>query len=233
MNPIRVIVCGASGRVGSAVAGLARKDPRFHVSGCLVHERSVEGGTRVEEGELAAAIKNADVAVDFTVPAASVRHAEAAAEARKPIVIGTTGFTDAQFEELRALSARIPMFVSPNMSLAMNVMYELAREAQVKLPDYDALIVEAHHAAKRDAPSGTALKLQTLLGLKSSQVFSLRAGGIVGDHTLVLAGPHERLEITHRAQTRDSFADGALEAAAWLIGKKPKLYHFTDYLADA
>jgi 4-hydroxy-tetrahydrodipicolinate reductase len=231
MPPVRVIVCGAAGRVGFAVAALAAKDERYALAGCVEHRTVLDGVPVVDEAKLGAALKKADVLIDFTVPAASIRYAEAAAKARKPIVIGTTGFNDLQFEELRAISELTPLFLSPNMSLAMNMMFELAREAQLKLPGYDAAIVEAHHAGKRDAPSGTALKLQTLLGLKSSQVFSLRAGGIVGDHTLLLAGPHERLELTHRAQSREAFADGALAAAAWLVGKKPKLYHFTDFLA--
>lgn len=229
MPRLRLIVCGASGRVGSRVAALARQDPRFEPAACLAHERPAPDGWPVlRPQDLPRAAAGADVLVDFTLPEPSLAHAKAAAEALRPIVIGTTGFTEAQAEEIRKLSEKTAVFLSPNMSPAMNVMFHLAESAWELLRGYDAAIVEAHHKAKRDAPSGSALRLAK--AVPGASTVSVRAGGIVGDHTLIFAGPNERLELVHRAQSRDVFAQGALEAAAWLAGKTPGLYDFTDLL---
>ena len=228
MKKLRLIVCGAAGRMGTMVLEAAARDPRFEVAGAVVRPPR---GSRLREpsaAEFAGEFRGADLAIDFSAPDASVRHAAAAALSRTPIVIGVTGFTSAQRAALARSARRTAAFISPNMSPAMNLLFHLASLARLGLPGYDARIVEAHHTAKKDAPSGTALRLAEAAG--GAPVASLRAGTIIGDHTLVLAGPGERLELTHRADDRGVFARGALDAGAWLIGRRPGVYDFRDLL---
>ena len=156
---------------------------------------------------------------------------------RKPIVIGTTGLSDAQQGLLRAASSAVPILYSPNMSVGVNVLFELAQVAARRLgPAYDVEVVESHHHAKKDAPSGTAKRLAELLAAarlhpgKAVPIHSVRAGQIVGDHTVILAGPSERLELTHRAQVRELFAEGALRAARFIVTQPPGLYEMSHVL---
>jgi len=237
--PLRLVVCGASGRMGARVAALAAGDPRFRVAAVVRHLRPAAspGAATLAASELSARVGDADVLVDFSVPEASARFAAAAASTRRPIVIGTTGFTPAQRKALDAAARRTAVFVSPNFSPGMSLVFALARRAARALPGFDAWISETHHAAKRDSPSGTALRLAE--AVKASRpgrtvgVSSARAGDIVGEHTLLLAGPFERVEITHRAHSRDAFARGALEAALWVRGRRPGLYSMDDLLGVA
>lgn len=198
--------------------------------------------------DFARAIAGADVAVDFTHAASSVDHARAAAAAGKAIVIGSTGFTAEQTGAVRAAAGSVPCVLSPNMSVGVNLMFKTAADmAKVLGDDYDVEIVEVHHRFKKDSPSGTAVKLadavagalgrtmedagvygrQGMVGERSRKeigVFAVRAGDVVGEHTIVFGGMGERLEITHRAHSRDTFARGAVRAAAWVAGKPPGLY---------
>jgi 4-hydroxy-tetrahydrodipicolinate reductase len=198
----------------------------------------------------------ADVYIDFTSPASSMLYLEQAAAMGLPAVIGTTGLSAEQQARLKEISQKIPVFWAPNMSIGVNVMYKIAAAMTKMLgPDYDIEILEAHHHNKVDAPSGTALKLQetiaqarnlspkkTLVTGRQGQVgartpeeigvLALRGGDIVGDHTVFFCGPGERLELIHRAQTRDTFAQGAVRAAQWLVGKAPGLYSIEDTLED-
>ncbi len=178
-----------------------------------------------------------DVVVEFTSPEATVAHVELARTLGKPMVVGTTGLSEAQVNRLRDASAVIPLVVSPNMSVGVNVLFELAQLAVQRLgPAYDVEIVESHHRAKKDAPSGTAKRLAELLAAERRQaagplpVHSIRAGDIIGDHTVVLAGPSERLELTHRAHSREVFAQGALRAAQFIVKQKPGLYDMSHVL---
>lgn len=230
-KPLRLIVCGAAGRMGSRVAALAAADPRFSLAACVFHREGGDsrGARAIRPEELPEHLARADALIDFTAPEASVRMAAAAAAARKAAVIGTTGFSAVQLAQLKSLSSRIPVFLSPNFSPAVNLMFRLCAEAARALGDYDASISEIHHSRKRDAPSGTALRLsQAVMEGRSSRepvaTVSQRLGDVVGEHTLTLAGPFERLEITHRAHSRSLFARGALEAALWVARKKPGLY---------
>jgi 4-hydroxy-tetrahydrodipicolinate reductase len=225
-SPLRLAVCGATGRTGSRVAALAALDARFRLV-----ERVDSSRAKAFENEVAAC----DVVVDFSVPDASVRFAAACARAGVPIIIGTTGLTDVQKAQVARASAKTPVFLAPNFSRGVTLLLHLAREAARLAPDLDAAIVESHHKGKKDAPSGTALRLAQAVmeGRRAKEgvaTSSLRVGGVVGDHTLTFAGPHEVLELTHRAGSRDLFAAGALDAAAWVAKKKPGLYDMLDMM---
>jgi len=192
--------------------------------------------------------------IDFTIPDATLEHVRVAAEGKKPIVIGTTGLNSAQIGDIEKFSAVIPVVLAPNMSLGVNVLFKLVGEVSKTLGgDYDIEIVEMHHRFKVDAPSGTALKLAELaakgLGVKLEEagvfgrkgligerkpkeigVMTLRGGDVVGEHTVIFAGLGERIELTHRASSRDTFARGALRAAKWVVDKLPGLYSMQDVL---
>lgn len=195
-----------------------------------------------------------DVLIDFTTPEGSLVNLEACAEMRIPVVIGTTGLGEEQKEALHMFAQRTPTVFAPNMSVGVNLLFRLAATAAEALgDDYDVEVVEAHHRMKKDAPSGTALRLAEVaaeaLGrdLTENAVYArhgmigerspgeigiqtIRAGDIIGEHTLLLAGPGERIELTHRAHTRDNFARGALRAALWVVDREPGLYTMADVL---
>ena len=193
------------------------------------------------------------VIVDLTTPEASVVHMKAAAKTATPIVIGTTGFNARQLRQIRTLAARTPTVLAPNMSLGVNLLLELVGQAAGSLGDaYDVEIVEAHHRFKKDAPSGTALALARAagdaLGRKLERVgvegrsgfgerkatdiglLSVRAGDIAGEHTVMFGGIGERIELVHRAHSRDAFARGAIRAAQWLADKEAGLYGMREVL---
>ncbi len=203
---------------------------------------------------LTALADRADVLIEFTAPNVTLMHLAIMAASRKAMVIGTTGFSTAQLAELRTLAQTIPCVFSPNMSMGVNVILKvLAEMARAFGADYDIEIQEAHHRLKKDAPSGTALKIAQVLaeatGRDLDQVAAygrkgmigerkrgeigmqvIRAGDIVGDHTVLFGGPGERIEVTHRAQSRDTFARGALRAAQWVVAKPLGLYDMHDVL---
>jgi 4-hydroxy-tetrahydrodipicolinate reductase len=202
----------------------------------------------------AVALQNAAVAVDFSLPQCVAANARACAAARVPLLLGTTGFDGAALGALQAAAATIPVLVAPNTSVGVNVVSRLVKLATQALgAGYDVEISEAHHRMKRDAPSGTALALGELVAqargveLRNVAVFDrhgsseprrdgdigfavLRAGDIVGEHTVTFATAGERVEITHRASDRITFARGALRAALWLAGRPPGLYSMDDVL---
>ena len=195
-----------------------------------------------------------NVLIDFTAPQATLRNLETCAETGICVVIGTTGLTGEQKEALTMFAGRTPTVFAPNMSVGMNLLFKLAATAAAALgDDYDVEIVETHHRMKKDAPSGTALGLaevvaealgrdldkhavyarQGMIGERTTEeigIQTVRAGDIVGEHTLLLAGPGERIELTHRAHSRDNFALGAVRAALWVTDKKPGLYSMADVL---
>ena len=184
-----------------------------------------------------ATIGQGDVLVEFSAPEATMAHVQIAQALRKPIVIGTTGLTDAQRATLAGAAKTIPVVLSPNMSVGVNLLFELAQLAAQRLGlTFDVEVVESHHRHKKDAPSGTAKRLADVLAVARKQpvasipVHAVRAGDIVGDHTVILAGPAERLELTHRAHSREVFARGALRAAQFVVGQKPGLYDMSHVL---
>ena len=227
-GPLKVVVLGAGGRMGVEVrTQLALSKTLSFFAGV-----DAKAGPGIKPpAEFPALIKRADLAVDFSAPAASLEFARICAGARKPVVIGVTGFSPAQTAEIKTISKTTAVFMSPNMSPAVNLTFAVAALMAKKLPDFDRCIIETHHSAKKDAPSGTALKyaerIEKACGSKTP-ISSVRAGDIVGEHTVLYAGPHERVELTHRAHSRAVFAAGALRAALWLYGKKPGLYDFLD-----
>ena len=196
----------------------------------------------------------AEVLIDFTTPDATLAHLEVMAARRKAMVIGTTGFSPDQLAELRTRARPIPCVFSPNMSVGVNVMLKvLADMARTLGEEYDIEILEAHHRLKKDAPSGTALKMAQVLAKAMGRdldavaaygrkgmigkrkrgeigIQVIRAGDIVGDHTVLFGGMGERIELTHRAQSRDTFARGALRAARWVVKQPAGLYDMQDVL---
>ena len=248
--PIKLVISGCSGRMGRSIASLALQDSAFSIGAAL--EASGHGAVGRDVGAVLghasslgvavsddanAAIGRGDVLIEFTSPEVTAAHAELARQLRKPMVIGTTGLSDAQQETLRAASKTVPIVFSPNMSVGVNVLFELAKTAAERLGSgYDIEVVEAHHRLKKDAPSGTAKRLADVLAAARKTkggaipVHAVRAGDIVGDHTVILAGPSERLELTHRAQSREVFAQGALRAAWFVVGQKPGLYDMSHVL---
>ncbi len=205
-------------------------------------------------GDLGTVMSQGQVIIDFTTPHATMTHVALAVQAQVPVVVGTTGLTAADLERIKALSSTVPCVVSPNMSVGVNVLLKALAEVAATLGDaYDVEIVETHHRFKQDAPSGTALKMaqviaQTLgreldtagiygrsgvTGARSTEeiaIHALRAGDVIGDHTVIFGGMGERIEMTHRAHSRDNFARGALRAARWIIGRPPGMYDMQDVL---
>jgi 4-hydroxy-tetrahydrodipicolinate reductase len=241
MNAPRLIINGAKGRMGHALieAAAALKLP---VAAAL------DAG-----GDLAAALEQADVVVDFSHHSATPRLIELAAAKQKALVIGTTGHPAAEKTKLLAAAARVPTVWAGNFSVGVNLLFALtARAASVLGDDYDAELVEMHHRHKKDAPSGTAARLLELIlearGLgpealrhgrsgitgertrKEVGVHALRGGDVVGDHTVIFASEGERLELTHKASNRAIFAQGAIRAAQWVVGRPPGVYDMQDVL---
>ena len=193
------------------------------------------------------------VTLDFTTATASMEHLEVASKAGAAIVIGSTGFTPEMEARARELAQKTRTVIAPNMSIGVNVLAKIVAEVAAILPDFDAEVLEIHHRTKIDAPSGTALSLakaiaaargaefapnaifgrEGITGVRPDgkiAVLAMRAGDAVGDHTVIFGGQGERLELTHRAQSRDSLARGAIRAAGWLAGRKPGLYTMRDVL---
>lgn len=195
-----------------------------------------------------------DAVLDFTTPAATMEHASIAAETGKILVVGTTGLNDDQMERIRKCAEKTVIVAAPNMSIGVNLLFALVKKAAAALdPSYDIEIVEMHHRNKVDAPSGTAIGLGNAaakgrgITLKESARFSregntgarpageigfaaLRGGDVVGDHTVIFAGDGERIELTHKASSREIFANGAIKAALWAKGKPVGIYTMEDVL---
>jgi 4-hydroxy-tetrahydrodipicolinate reductase len=186
---------------------------------------------------LGSIIDNADVRIDFTSPASTMENIRLASTKGKAMVIGTTGLSKDEIKEIEILSKKIPCVVASNMSTGVNLLLKILQDvARVLGDEYDIEIVESHHRLKKDAPSGTAKRLIELLALARKQkpeaivAHAIRAGDIVGDHTVIFAGPAERIELTHRAHSREVFAQGALKAAQFVVRQKPGLYDMSDVL---
>lgn len=212
------------------------------------------GALEVKISDDYAAIARPDtVTLDFTSAAASMEHLEVASRAGAAIVIGSTGFTPEMEARARELAGKTRTVIAPNMSIGVNVLAKIVAEVAAILPDFDAEVIEIHHRTKIDAPSGTAISLgkaiaaargadfassavygrEGITGVRPDgkiAVLAMRAGDAVGDHTVIFGGQGERLELTHRAQSRDSLARGAIRAAGWLASKKPGLYTMRDVL---
>ncbi len=233
----KLTITGAKGRMGQALIRCAANDPQLKVVGI------VDIGDQI-----APAIEAADVVIDFSAPDATQKIARQSADQTKPIVIGTTGHTDEDRADIQSLADKIPIVWASNYSTGVNALFWLTRKAAEILGDgFDLEIIEMHHHHKQDSPSGTAATLanilaqarnlppnkslrhgrQGIIGPRTKNeigLHSLRGGDVVGDHTVLFAAPGERLELTHKAGSRDTFANGALRAAKWILRQKPGLY---------
>lgn len=263
---LRIAVTGAVGRMGRTLveaihaaddlklgAGIERPD--CPLLGADAGEVAAVGRLDVPVvADINAVLDRFDVLIDFSVPAATLAKLDICAAAGKGIVIGTTGFDEAGLARIRAAAERIPILMSPNMSVGVNLVFKLLEIAAKALGDSaDIEVIEAHHRNKIDAPSGTALRMgevlakatnrnlaevavygrQGVTGVRESRTIgfeTIRAGDIVGDHTVMFATPGERIEITHRAHTRSNFAEGALRAARFLATARPGLHAMKDVL---
>jgi 4-hydroxy-tetrahydrodipicolinate reductase len=241
-TPVRVLLLGAKGRMGQAISAAA---PQAEVE--------IMAGLDIGD-DIAPHIGECDAVIDFSHPNSSSELSRACREAKKPAVIGTTGHSKEERAAIDALARSVPVVLAPNFSVGVNTLFWLARKAAEMLgDDFDLEISEMHHRLKKDAPSGTAKRLAEILcevrgldygenvrhgreGLvgerpaKEIGMHSIRGGDVVGDHTVTFAGAGERLELTHKAASRETFALGALRAAKWIAGKPPGLYSMEDVL---
>jgi 4-hydroxy-tetrahydrodipicolinate reductase len=251
---IKVILCGALGRVGRTIAGEIAIENDIQLAGAVEAPGHAELGSSLFGVEVVGKLKDCltagDIVVDFTNPEASLSHIKACAKAGKAAVVGTTGFSQKQSSEARKAAKRIPLLMSPNMSVGVNLLFKIVGDVGAALDDFDVEIVETHHNRKKDSPSGTAVRIAEIIesvrpgltrvhgreGLVGERkpdelgMHSLRGGDVVGEHTVIFAGEGERLELTHRAHSRRTFARGVLRAVRFIKGKKPGLYSMADVL---
>ncbi|MDG2526922.1 4-hydroxy-tetrahydrodipicolinate reductase [Stenotrophomonas sp. HITSZ_GD] len=233
--PLKLLIHGASGRMGQALLRLAAEDPALAVVAAVVgrapSQRVVDGVPHFAASELAGA-PPFDVAVDFSLPQGFSPLLALCVQRGVALVSGTTGLAPEQREALAQAAAQIPLVWASNFSLGVAVLADLVERAAGTLPGWDCDIVESHHIHKQDAPSGTALTLgEAATGSGAQPRFaSLRAGDIVGEHLVQFTGLGERIELVHRATNRDIFARGALHAAKRLHGRAPGLYRVRDLL---
>lgn len=253
-----LIIMGAAGRMGRTIAALAGDDAQYAVAALVDRAEALPGlrdAADIVTDNLKTALDQCPdaVIIDFTAPAVSMETARTAAASGHAVVIGTTGLTAEQKAELAELAQRTPLFWSSNMSVGINVLYKVLPELTRALGDkYDIEMVELHHNRKKDSPSGTALSLGECLaeargwqlpevrcsardGIIGERpkaqigIQAIRGGDVVGVHTVYFMGPGERIEVTHQAHSRDTFAQGALRAAAWLRGRcAGRLYGMQD-----
>lgn len=242
MNPARVLLIGAAGRMGQAIekAAVGRNDLKI-VGRCTASDA------------LENSIAECDVVIDISHASATERNCAICLTNAKPLVIGTTGQSSAQRQTIEDTARSIPMVLAPNFSIGVNALFWLTRKAAELLGDsFDIEIIETHHRLKKDAPSGTAKRLaqiarevcgldeknfrhgrEGLIGERPSNeigIHAVRAGDVVGEHTVLFATNGERLELTHKASSRETFAMGALRAARWIIGQPVGLYGMEDVL---
>ena len=264
---VKAIVAGAAGRMGGRIIANINATDGIELAGAFERPDcphvGKDAGAVAGDGELGITLEDSlekvidrgDVVIDFTFHEASLNHAKIAAEHKKPMVIGTTGFTDGELKEVHELARdNFPLVQAYNMSTGINLLYKLVElTARVLGEGYDIEIIEAHHRMKKDAPSGTAIKLldvaakamgwdrnecarfcrEGLIGERPKReigVQTIRGGDIVGEHTVLFAGIGERIELTHRASSRDTFAKGAVRAAIWVVEKAPGVYDMHDVL---
>jgi 4-hydroxy-tetrahydrodipicolinate reductase len=222
-SPVRVLLIGAAGRMGKTVLDLAQRD------------REIEIAAQCDLGDsIELAMKNCDVAIDFSHADSIDEICRGALQHGKSLVIGTTGHSQQQRKTIEETAYSVPIVWASNFSVGVNVLFWLTKKAAELLgSDFDPEIVETHHKMKKDAPSGTAKTLAEILQpLRNTRIpiESIREGDVVGEHTVVFRGPGDRLELTHRAGSREIFALGALRAAKWVTKKPPGLYSMQDVL---
>jgi 4-hydroxy-tetrahydrodipicolinate reductase len=263
--PLKLAIAGASGRMGHMLIEAVRNAPEFQLSGALDVPASPGIGNDATgflskasgvniESDLRQGLKNSQVLIDFTRPEGTLAHLKVCRELGVKLVIGTTGFTEAQKAAIAEAAKDIAIVMAPNMSVGVNVTLKLLQMAAQAMPTgYDIEIIEAHHRHKVDAPSGTALKMGEVIAeamgrdLKDCAVYeryghtgerdpssigfaTIRGGDIVGDHTVLFAGTGERIEVSHKSSSRATYAQGSLRAASFLASKETGLYDMFDVL---
>jgi 4-hydroxy-tetrahydrodipicolinate reductase len=234
---MKVVITGSKGRMGQTLLACAARNPELQVVG------------QIDQGDdLKSVIDSAEVVIDFSLHHATVPIAELCAQRKKPLVIGTTGHSEVDKNRIVAAAKQIPIVWASNFSTGVNTLFWLTRKAaEILGPGFDLEVVEMHHRTKKDAPSGTAATLAEILAEVRNQqlskvirhgragitgertsaeigMHSLRGGDVVGDHTVMFAANGERLELTHKASSREAFANGALRAAQWVLKQNPGLY---------
>jgi 4-hydroxy-tetrahydrodipicolinate reductase len=224
-KPVRVLLIGAKGRMGKAIVDLAKGDPSIVIV------------AQCDLGDpIGPTMKNCDVAVDFSHANVIEGICRASLQHRRPLVIGTTGHSAEQHCVIEKAAQSVAIVFASNFSVGVNALFALTRNAaKIIEPEFNVEIIETHHKLKKDAPSGTAKTLAEILrqAHKSDseiQIQSIREREVVGEHTVIFNGPGERLELTHRASSREIFARGALRAARWIIGEPAGLYSMQDVL---
>lgn len=263
---LNMIVSGATGRMGTRIIALSRDIENIKLAGALERSGHKDLGNDIGEvigmgtmnvnitDNISSITDKIDVLVDFSSPSATIPCLKSISGRPVPVVIGTTGFSKEEIEYIKLYAQKTPCVFAPNMSVGVNLLLKvLADIAKVTGDDYDVEIVEAHHRLKKDAPSGTAMKMAQVLAaslnrnLEETAVYArhgligertnkeigiqtVRAGDIVGEHTVLFGGLGERIEITHKASSRDTFARGALKAAQWVYKQTPGLYDMQDVL---
>jgi len=263
---LNIVITGASGRMGKALIEATLAHTETQISAALERPNSTVIGADAGEvagvgkldiaigGDVGAALTNADMLIDFTRPAVTLANLNACVASNTGIIIGTTGFTDDEKQQIAAAAKLIPVIFAPNMSVGVNLCFKLLEIAAKTLGDsVDIEVIEAHHRHKVDAPSGTALRMGEVIAdalgrdLADCAVYgregqtgerdrktigfeTIRAGDIVGDHTVMFADIGERVEITHKASSRMTFANGAVRAAVWLQQHKNGLFDMQDVL---
>jgi 4-hydroxy-tetrahydrodipicolinate reductase len=249
---IKVVVCGAAGRMGQTVGRMVRESPDLElIGGVDLRPGTFFGVDIIETKDIGFFLKSRkpDVLIDFTIANASVETVKVAAANNVALVVGTTGFTPEQRMVMsHAIVGNVPAVISSNFSVGVNIFWQLVREAGKLLKDYDIEVIEAHHRNKKDAPSGTAKTILQILDEEIGTrrklycregmmergneigVHVIRGGDIVGDHTVLFSKNFETIELSHRAYDRSVFASGAVRAVRWVAGKKPGIYGMNDVL---
>jgi 4-hydroxy-tetrahydrodipicolinate reductase len=243
VSKTKVIINGAKGRMGQALLNCATRLPEIEIVGAI------------DQGDdLGAIIAKCDAIIEFSFHSVTASVAELCAKHHKALVIGTTGHTDAEKSAIRNYQSALPMVWASNYSTGVNTLFWLTRKAaEILGPSFDLEVVEMHHRLKKDAPSGTATTLLEILadvrqlqlkealrhgreGITGERtnseigIHAIRGGDVVGDHTVIFAAQGERVELTHKASSRDTFANGALRASTWVVKQKPGIYDMQDVL---
>jgi len=245
---IKIVICGVCGRMGKRIAVLASRDKAVSIVGATeIRGCSLVGislGKELKTHDLGVAIsdnlgdsaKKADCIIDFTTPESTMVNLDVALKNKKAIVIGTTGLSEEQIQNIKNASKEIPVLFSPNMSIAVNLIFDLVEKTAKTLgKNYKVNMEEVHHEHKKDKPSGTGKLLSVIIksrrrDLEDIPINSIREGEAVGDHKIIFDSDEDTVEITHKAKTRDIFVLGAIEAAKFLKGKPNGLYSMKDVL---
>lgn len=252
-----IIVCGACGRMGSAIINMAKQDKDFNIVAGTEIDTCPSIGNKnpliVKSSDMEQYVNAGDIIIDFTIASNTMRNVELALKKNAKIVIGTTGLTDENKEVLKKAGEKISIVFAPNMSTGINLLLDIVENIAKKIPNYDVEVIEIHHNKKKDSPSGTAIRLAEAVAsghnksLKDVGVYgrygtqalrkpgeigvhAVRCGDVCGDHTVIFASDGERVEIAHKATSRAGLVAGALRAAKWIDDKQAGLYDMRDVL---